>query len=182
MWDRHYWRATRPSFRYQQRQAFRAARDQQRQAYKAARRSYRHGRHRGNPFFGLLLLIVIASLIGHAWFLIPLAIIGGFVFMWLRGNFGSSSTGHFGNNYQQNQYYQQQPNQYYQPSNESQANTPYTPPYQPYEQGYQTLPKNDQQQNAQPYQPYQNNPAPSTSEQYYEEPQAQYPQETPPMV
>src|SRR5215813_12715193 len=109
MWDRHSWRETRRAFRYQQ-QAFRAARDQQRQAYRATRRNYRYGRRRGNPFFILLLIIVIASLIGHAWYLIPLAIIGGCVFMWLRSTqFGPGSSRGFSNNYQQpNQYYQQQ--------------------------------------------------------------------------
>jgi hypothetical protein len=183
MWDRNYRRAARQAFR------------DQRRAARAARRSYRYNNHtRGRfPFFRILLIILFAPLIlqifsGHGFFpLMPLVIIGILVFIWLRSSmFGSGNSGSTGSNsnYQQpNQYYQppQQPyppNQYYQPSTPAQPNTPDTPPYQSYEQGYQAPPQSDYPQGVQPY---QGNPSPSTLEQY-EEPQAQYPQEMPPMV
>jgi hypothetical protein len=156
----------------------------QRRAYRNARRGYRYSYYRRTPFFGVLIFILIVVFISHFWYLlIPLAILGGFLFMWLRGSlFGSGNSGLFNNNnYQQpnppNQYYQpsQQPyqpdvsNQYYQPPT-SQPN----PPYQQYDQGYQTPPQNDYQPGAQPYQP-------QPAQEQYEEPQAQYPQEMPPM-
>lgn len=170
MWDRDQHRASR-------------------QAYRNARRSYRYSHYRRTPFFGVLFFILIVIFISHFWYLlIPLTILGGFLFMWLRGSmFGSGNSGFFGNShYQQpnqpNQYYQPsqhsyQPdssNQYYQPPTSSQPNTPYTPPYQPYDQGYQTPPQNDYQQGAQPY-------PPQSAQEQYEEPLAQYPQEMPPM-
>src|SRR5437763_12151742 len=187
MWDRHYWHVAHQSFREQRRA--------QRQAFRAARRAYRHSHYRRGPgrFIGVLFVILIIAAVTHSDIvpLILLAIVGGFIFMLLRrsmyrsgGSFGSDSNYQQPNQYYQppqqpNQYYQppQQPNQYYQPPTSPQPNTPYTRPYQPYEQGYQA-PRNEYQQGAQPY---QSNPSQSASEQY-EEPQAQYPQEMPPMV
>ena len=178
MWDRQYWYVARQSFRDQRRAS--------RQASRAARRSYRYPyyRKRRVPFFTILFIFLVISAVSHEglFLLIPLAIIGCFVFMWVRNSMLRSS-GFFGSdsNYQQpNQYYQPpqqpyQPNQYYQPPA---APQPTPPPYQAYGQGYQASPQNDYQQGAQPY---QSNPSQSAPEQY-EEPQAQYPQEMPPMV
>ncbi len=184
MWDRDYRRAARRALRDQRRAS--------RQAFRAARRGYRYNYYaRGPfPFLRILLIILFAPLIlqllgWHAFFpLMPLIIIGIFVFIWLRNSSMSGSRGSSGStsNYQQpNQYYQPpqqpyQPNQYYQPS--QQPDTSGASPYQPYEQGYQTPPQDAYQQGVQPY---QSNPPSSTSEQY-EEPQVQYPQEMPPMV
>jgi hypothetical protein len=175
MWDRHYWYVAHQSSRDQRRAS--------RQAYRAARRGYRHNHYyRKGParFFVILFIILIIAAVSHEGMfpLIPLVIIGSLVFMWLRrsmlrsGGFSGSNS-----NYQQpNQYYQppQQPNQYYQPPASPQPNTP---PYRPYEQGYQGA-QNDYQQGVQPY---QDSPAQPASERY-EEPQAQYPQEMPPMI
>lgn len=176
MWDRHYWYVARQSFRDQRRAS--------RQAFRAARRGYRRNYYRRGrvPFFGILFVIlIIAAVSHHALFpLIPLVIIGSIIFMGLRSVLRSGGFSGSNSNYQQpNQYYQPppQPNQYYQPPASSQPNAPYTSPYQPYEQGYQ-VPQDDHQRGAQPY---QGNPSQSASEQY-EEPQAQYPQEMPPMV
>ena len=184
MWDRYYWRTARQSFRDQRRAS--------RQAYRNARRNYRYYRGR-SPFWGVLLaILIISSIASHSLFpLIPLVIIGGFVFMLVRSSMFRSNNSWFSgsnrNDQQSNQYYQppqpneyyqppQQPNEYYQPSVPPQPNPPYTQPYGPYEQGYQA-PRNEYQQGAQPY---QRDPSQSTTEQY-EEPQAQYPQEMPPM-
>jgi hypothetical protein len=183
MWDRDHRRAVRQASRDQRRAS--------RQALRAAQRSYRYNYYarRRSPFLRILLIILLAPLImeilGLSWHvffpLIPLAIIGIFVFTWLRNSTsGSGNSGFSGSttNYQQpNQYYQspQQPgqsNQYYQ------SPQPNTPSYQPYEQGYQAPPQSAHQQGVPPY---QSNPSQSAQQQY-EEPQAQYPQEMPPMV
>jgi hypothetical protein len=175
MWDRHYWYVARQSFRDQRRAS--------RQAFRAARHGYRHNHYyRGGrfPFFVILFIILIIAAVSHEGLfpLIPLVIIGSFIFMGIRRSMLRSGgfSGRNSNYQQPNQYYQppQQPNQYYQPPTPAQ---PDKPPYRPYEQGYQGS-QNDYQQGAQPY---QGSPSQSASAQY-EEPQAQYPQEMPPMT
>ena len=186
MWDRHYdWYIARQSYRDQRRAS--------RQAYRVARRNYRYRRGRV-PFFAILFIILVASGALHIdvlAMLFLLVIIGSIIFMLIRnGMYHASGLSNSSTNYQQpnqyyqptqqpNQYYQpsQQPNQYYQPPASTQAEAPYSAPYQSYEQGYQS-PHSESQQGAQPY---QGNPSVSTSEQY-EEPLPQYPQEMPPMV
>jgi hypothetical protein len=181
MWDRHYWHVAHQSSRDQRRAS--------RQPYRDARRNYRYNYQRRSPFFGFLLVMLFILLVSHSWgFFITLAILGGIAYMVLRlrhsGMLGPGSSRYLdsNSNYQQpNQYYQpyqsDQPNPYYQPPVPSEPNTPHTPPYQPYDQGYQPSPENDQQG----AQPYQSNPYQSATTQY-EEPQAQYPQEMPPMA
>lgn len=131
-----------------------------------SRRAYRRGmRGRGGIFGFPWFLFVLIIIFSHSFVGIIFAIVAAVVLTAiLMRVFGSQ--GMMGNNYQQPP---QQP--YYQPPQE-------TPTYQPYDQGYQPPPPQEVYQEGgtpHPY-PQENNPY-----QQYEQPQAQYPEEMPPM-
>jgi len=122
----------------------------------------------GFPWFLFILIIIFSHSFWGILFAIAAAVILTAVLMRLFG-----SQGMMGGNYQQppQQPYYQPPQQPYQPPQE-------TPTYQPYDQGYQPPPSQEVYQEGgtpHPY-PQQNDPY-----QQYEQPQAQYPEEMPPM-
>jgi hypothetical protein len=148
----------------------RNARRAARYARRNARRAYRYSYYRrpGGGIIGLLFFVfLLLAIFTHfwAWFIpgiIILAVVlwllrSGMLSSWLRGS-------------QQSQQ-PQQPYQYQPPPEAEQ-------PYQPYEQGYQP-PQETYQEGGQQYQypPQNSDPA----YQHYEEPQAQYPEQMPPM-
>jgi hypothetical protein len=147
--------------------------------YYRRNRWYRRRGPRRFWFFPVLFFVFLFWGLGSAHnfigFLVPLFLL--VFFFWLfRAILAASrrSTMNPGQRYQQPYYQppQQHPYQqpYYQPPQPS-----YQPPtYRPYEQGYQPVPETSQE-GEQRYQ------YPQPSYEQYEQPQAQYPQELPPM-
>ena len=146
------------------------------------RRRIRRG---GFPF--LIPLLIFFFIFSHQWeLLLPLLLLGGFIFLLVNAINASSPSN---NTNQQTPYYQpsNQSQKYYQPSNQ----TPYYQPssqqsYQPYDQGYQAQqPSQNTQQSSAYYQPGAAASSAATSSydyEEYEQPQAQYPEQEPPMI
>lgn len=185
MQDRNDWRAMRRAYREQRRA--------NRRAFRNIRRSYRYNYryYRGRrSFIGIILFVLAVIIAVRIWELffpfLLVVLIGSILFMIWRSRGGSLFWMNQNANYQQppqadqpNQYYQPplggQPDQYYQPPmQEGNPHMSDTTAYQSYDQGYQ--PDESRAPQAQLYQGY----TPPTPEQY-ETPQAEYPQEMPPM-
>jgi hypothetical protein len=156
----------RRAARYARRNARRAAHYARRSARRAYR--YRYGRPGGGILGFLLVLFLIFWFTTHFW---TWLIMGIFMLAIIAIVFWLVRTGMVSTWFSSSQQ-PQPPPQYYQPPQETQQ------PYQSYEQGYQQ-PQTNYQEGEQPY-PY---PPQSTSPGYqqYEEPQAQYPEQMPPM-
>ncbi len=143
-----------------------------RRAQRAARRAYRRNRWGGRrgiygfPWFLLILLIIFSHTFWSIIAGIVVAIILTAIFLRVFG-----AQGMMGGNYQQppQQPYYQPPQQPYQQPQESS--------YQPYEQGYQPPPQETYQEGREQH-PY---PKQGDSYQQYDQPQAQYPEQMPPM-
>ena len=137
------------------------------------RRPWRRG-IMGFPF-GLIFMIAVFSHAGGGIMLglgiiFLLILLARFILPAMLGS--GMMNGAWMNN--QQTYRQQQNTQYYQPTQQ-----PYEESYQPYEQGYQYQPPAVTYEADAEHQQYQ---APSYEQAHYEEqPQAQYPQEMPPM-
>ncbi len=148
-----------------QRYAWKAQRRAQRQAYRDARRFYRHryGRPGGSIVGGILLVLVIVYVISHAWAWLAT----GAVVLVLAGlAFWLVSSGMLNNWF--SGYAQTPPPQ--QPQQQEE------PPPQSYAQGYSS--QSYQEGGRQYSYPPQ---SPSVPPQRDEEPQAQYPEQMPPM-
>jgi hypothetical protein len=141
---------------------------------------YRRRIRRGG--FPFLLPLLIFFFIFHQWDLIlPLLLVGGFIFLLVNAINASSPSN---NANQQASYYQpsNQSQKYYQSSSQAPYYQPsYQQNYQPYEQGYQAQ---QPPQSAQPPAEYYKPGATTSSYEYeeYEQPQAQYPEQEPPMI
>ena len=124
-------------------------------------RNSRNGRRRMRGIYGfpwLLFFIIAFNFHSLPWIIMTLVTMG-FVFIIIRAIMATSTTGgSTPNTMGAQQKYQ-----------------PYQPPYQLYEQGYQA-PQETYQEGGQKY-PY---PTPEVYDQY-EQPQAQYPEQMPPM-
>jgi hypothetical protein len=130
----------------------------------------RGGRRRPRGIYGfpwLLFFIIFFNLHSLPWILMTLVTVG-FVFLIVKAFMATGVSG----NSAPNRMGAQQP--YYQPYQQ-----PYQPPqepsYQPYDQGYQP-PREAYQEGGKQYQ----YPSPAVYDQY-EQPQAQYPEQMPPM-
>ena len=135
-------------------------------------------RGRGRGIMGIpFMLFFIIMIVSHSFsgFIIAIGvmILLAIIFRAAMPNmFGSRNMNNVVPPYQQPQQpYYQPPQPTYQPP--QQAYQPYEQEYQPYQQGYQPAPPPVYQAPVPPYQPPQQN--------YEEQPQAEYPQEMPPM-
>jgi hypothetical protein len=164
----------------------RAARYANRQAWRANRRQFRGPRRSG--FGAIFVLFLIIAIFSHHIELIFYGVVLVFVLMVVFRIIGNSIFNSWFGGPQQFQGPQQPYEQAQPPLYQNPYQNPYQPspaqqePYQSYEQGYQPPP-----QSQEPYyhaggqeQPYPPQPAESTA-QHYEEPQAQYPEQLPPM-
>ena len=135
--------------------------------YRGYRRRRWHGRGiLGLPFMLLFFIFLFSHSIMGIFMILPVIIIIGFILRAVLPTlFGMS-------NMNSNSMSNQPP--YYQPQQQPQQQ-PYQETYQPYEQGYQYQPP------VVPNQEPQYTPPPYQQTQYEEQPQAQYPQEMPPM-
>jgi len=134
----------------------------------------RGGRRRSRGIYGfpwLLFFIIFFNLHSLPWILMPLVTVG-FVFLIIKAFMATGVSG----NSAPNRMAAQQP--YYQPSQPAYQppQEPSYQPYQPYQQGYQQTPREVYQEGGQQYQ----YPASEAYDQY-EQPQAQYPEQMPPM-
>jgi hypothetical protein len=137
----------------------------------------RNGRKRMRGIYGfpwLLFVIIMFNFHSLPWIIMTFFVMG-FVFLIIKAVMSTSTTGNAAANGMRAQpTYQpyQPPTPIYRPP--YQPPTPvYQPPYQPYEQGYQA-PQETYQEGGQQY------PVTETYDQY-EQPQAQYPEQMPPM-
>ncbi len=135
-------------------------------------RNSRNGRRRMRGAYGfpwLLLFIIFFNIHSFSWLLMTLVTMA-FVFIIIKAIMATSvNSGSAQNRMGPQQMYQ--PKQPYQPLYQQ----PQGSSYQPYEQGYQA-PREAYQEGGQQYQ----YPAPEEYDQY-EQPQAQYPEQLPPM-
>ena len=142
-----------------------------RRAARYARRAnrYRYGRPGGGIIGLLFFIFLILAIFTHFWaWIIPGIILLAVMFWLLR----RSMPGAWFTGYQQPPQNQQPQQPYYQPPPEQ--------PYQPYEQGYQA-PQESYQEGGQQYQYPPQTSQPVDQQQRYEEPQAQHPEQMPPM-
>jgi hypothetical protein len=129
------------------------------------RNNSRNGRRRMRGIYGfpwLLFVIILFNFHSLPWIIMTF-IVMGFVFLIIKAFMTTSNAATNGMRSQQTYQPYQQPTPIYQP------------PYQPYEQGYQAPPEAYQEAEQQ-----SDYPVSETYDQY-EQPQAQYPEQMPPM-
>jgi hypothetical protein len=140
------------------------------------RNNSRNGRRRMRGIYGfpwLLFVIILFNFHSLPWIIMTF-IVMGFVFLIIKAFMTTSNAATNGTRSQQTYQPYQQPTPIYQPPYR-QPTPIYQPPYQPYEQGYQAPPEAYQEDGQQ-----SDYPVPETYDQY-EQPQAQYPEQMPPM-